>query len=155
VGGLLSMVVIVPDEGAFAEFEAGLDGARLHGVLEGLGDAHVQLGLPRFEFRTQAMLRAALGELGMPVAFTDDADFSGMGPQGEDLLIQDVVHEAFISVDEEGTEAAAATAVIVGVTSAPQQMVELTVDRPFLFVIRDGETGVVLFMGRVTDPTSE
>ncbi|MBM4435575.1 MAG: serpin family protein [Chloroflexi bacterium] len=69
------------------------------------------------------------------------------------MFIQQVVHEGFISVDEEGTEAAAATAVVVGVTSAPSQVVELTVDRPFLFLIRDDQTGTLLFMGRVSDPS--
>jgi serpin B len=70
------------------------------------------------------------------------------------LLIQDVVHQANITVDEEGTEAAAATAVVVGVTSAPaDEPVEVTVDRPFVFALRDRETGAVLFFGRVVDPT--
>jgi serpin B len=153
-GNALSMVVIVPDEGSFADFEASLDGTTLAEVVDGLGSVEVQLRFPRFEFRTQAALKAALSELGMPIAFTEDADFSAMSPGGDELLIQDVIHEAFISVDEEGTEAAAATAVIVGVTSAPVETVELTVDRPFLFLIRDSETGALLFMGRVVDPAS-
>jgi serpin B len=68
------------------------------------------------------------------------------------LHIQDALHKAFVKVDEEGTEAAAATAVIVGVTSMPTDVVDLVIDRPFLFVIRDGETGSTLFVGRVMDP---
>ena len=152
VGEALSMLAIVPDAGTFDDFESTLDGETVQAVVDGLTGAHVQLGFPRFEFRTQAKLKPALAELGMPVAFTDAADFSLMSP--EPLLIQDVVHEAFIAVDEEGTEAAAATAVIVGVTSAPAVSVELTVDRPFLFVIRDNETGAILFMGRIVDPTA-
>jgi serpin B len=151
-GGALSMVVIVPDRGQFRPFEEGLDGARLRGVTDGLQDAQVNLRLPRFQFRKQAMLKGALGELGMPIAFTEDADFSGMSPRGGDLYLQEVVHEAFIAVDEAGTEAAAATAVIVGIVSAPQVNVNLTVDRPFLFLIRDTETGAPLFLGRVLNP---
>ncbi len=153
VGGSLAMLVIVPDEGAFTEVESSLDGAFLREVIVSLGRQQVNLRFPRFEFRAQAQLKPALSELGMPIAFTDEADFSAMTPEGDDLLIQDVIHEAFISVDEEGTEAAAATAVIVGVTSAPMDPVELTVDRPFLFAIRDTETGALLFLGRVVDPT--
>lgn len=152
VGGL-SMLVIVPDAGAFAAYEQSLrGGAGLRAATGGLRDALVRLRLPKFEFRKQALLKKALGDLGMPIAFTEDADLSGMTTKDR-LRIQDVVHEGFISVDEDGTEAAAATAVVVGVTSAPSLNIELTVDRPFLFLIRDEKTGAVLFMGRVVDPT--
>lgn len=151
-GGVLSMVVIVPEKGGFEAFERSLDGAKLREVIDGLGDAQVTLRLPRFEFRSPALLKGALSDLGMPIAFTDDADFSGMSPRGDDLRLQEVVHEAFITVDEEGTEAAAATAVVVGIVSAPAVTVDLTVDRPFLFLIRDNETGATLFLGRLLDP---
>jgi len=89
----------------------------------------------------------------MPIAFTDAADFSGMSPTGDELFIRDVLHQAFIKVDEEGTEAAAATAVIMEAVSAPLVTTELTVDRPFIFLIRDDATGALLFMGRVLDPS--
>jgi serpin B len=147
------MVVIVPDAGTFATFEQSLraDGS-IRRIVDGLGDAQVRLRLPKFEFRTQAALKGPLARLGMPIAFSDRADFSGMSPRGKELTIQDVLHEGFISVDEEGTEAAAATAVLVGLTSAPSLNVELTVDRPFLFLIRDDQSGALLFMGRVVDP---
>ena len=153
VGGQLSMVVVVPDAGEFASFEAGLDAARIAEVRDSLRGAQVALSFPRFEFRTQSALKPVLSDLGMPTAFTDRADFSGITSEAS-LLIQDVLHEAFISVDEEGTEAAAATAVVVGLTSAPAEPIELTVDRPFLFLIQERETGAVLFLGRVTDPTA-
>lgn len=153
VDGSLAMMVIVPDEGEFAAVEAALGPALLAEVKASLGTVKVNLAFPRFEFRTQAGLKAALIEMGMPTAFDEmAADFSGMGPQGAEMFIQDVVHEAFISVDEDGTEAAAATAVIAGVTSAPSEVVDLDVDRPFLFVIHDRETGATLFVGRVLDP---
>lgn len=153
-GRELAMAVIVPDAGSFGEFERGLTAERLAEVLEKLEPAEVQLRFPRFEFRTQASLSQVLSALGMPIAFTEEADFSGMSEQGRDLLISEVLHEAFIAVDEEGTEAAAATAVDVAVEALPPEPVELTVDRPFLFLIRDAETGVVLFLGRVVDPTA-
>ena len=91
--------------------------------------------------------------LGMPVAFGPEADFSGMDG-GRSLFIKDVVHKAFVSVDEAGTEAAAATAVIVGVTSIPAEPINVEIDRPFIFLIRDIETGTILFVGRVLDPGS-
>lgn len=154
VGGL-SMVVVVPDAGTLGGFEGTLgDAARLPGILAALkGGQLVNLRLPRFSFRSQSMLKKPLGDLGMPTAFSDGADFSRMSARGKELTIQDVVHEAFISVDEEGTEAAAATAAVFGLTSAPSRVVDVTVDRPFLFLIRDDETGAILFMGRVVDPS--
>lgn len=114
----------------------------------------VSLSMPKFEFRTQAGLSQALKDLGMATPFDPStADFSGMTLQ-ERLFISDVIHEAYIAVDEEGTEAAAATAVIMELTAAmPGENVQLTIDRPFLFALRDRDTGAVLFLGRVTDPT--
>jgi serpin B len=97
------------------------------------------------------MLKKILTEMGMPVAFTDQADFSGMDGR-KDLLISDVVHKAFVSVDEAGTEAAAATGVIVGTTAMPAEPVVVTLDRPFIFLIRDIKTDTILFIGRVTNP---
>lgn len=154
VDGSLAMVVVVPDEGRFEEFEAAFSAGALDEAIGMLQPAQVNLSFPKFEFRTPAGLKDSLIEMGMPVAFDPDAaDFSAMSPDGQNLYIQDVLHEAFISVDEEGTEAAAATAVVVGRTSAPERIVNLEVDRPFMFFIRDNETGALLFMGRVLEPT--
>ncbi len=155
VDGRLSMILVVPPAGGYENFEAGLDAAKLDEVIGSLGDALVDLRMPQFEFRTQASLVDALSALGMPVAFQPGgADLSGINRElGRDIYIQDVIHEAFISVDEDGTEAAAATAVVAGVVSMPEVQAEVTVDRPFLFLIRDDETGALLFMGRVLDPT--
>jgi serpin B len=149
--GGLSMVVIVPDAGKLSTFERGLDGATLRRIANGLSGAQVVLSMPKFSFRSNAQLKDALGELGMPIAFTDRADFSGMTKQ-EPLEIAEVIHQAFIAVDEKGTEAAAATAVVMRLTSAPTRVVELKIDRPFLFTIQDDESGATLFMGRVADP---
>ena len=112
--------------------------------------------MPRFEFEAAFGLSDVLKELGMPIAFTppgggSGADFSGMDGR-RDLFIHNVLHKAFVAVDEEGTEAAAATGVVVGVESAPPPAT-MTVDRPFIFLIRDRPTGTVLFVGRVVDPT--
>jgi serpin B len=114
----------------------------------------VQLTLPKFEYESGSiMLGQILAEMGMPAAFSDEADFSGMDGT-RNLQIADVVHKAFVSVDEAGTEAAAATAVVMELTSVPQPPVDLTFDRPFIFFIRDRETGAVLFVGRVVDPSA-
>lgn len=121
------------------------------GIVDGLGVRDVTLTLPRFEYSCQASLKTFLAQLGMPLAFAEAADFSGIDGT-LDLLIHDVVHQAFVRVDEAGTEAAAATGVVVGVTSAPTTL-EVAVDRPFVFLIRDHATGAALFLGRVVDPT--
>ena len=149
--GGLSMLVVVPNAGRFATVEAALDGASLRTAIGAMRPRHVNLTFPKFTFRTEASLKDTLAAMGMPLAFTDDADFSGMTKQ-ERLAIAEVLHQAFIAVDEKGTEAAAATAVVMRATSAPAEPVELRVDRPFMFAIQDDETGALLFMGRVTDP---
>lgn len=151
-GSQLAMAVVVPDQGTMPAVQRGLDGAALGRLLAGFRPAAVALALPRWTFRTRAGLGELLGSLGMPTAFTDRADFAGMTTQTH-VLISAVLHESFIAVDEEGTEAAAATAVMVGTTSAPAAPMQLTVDRPFLFVIHDVATATPLFIGRVDDPT--
>ena len=151
LGDELSMLVIVPASGRFAEVEQRLDAPALAAVVAALHDRRVTLALPRFSFRTAAGLRAPLIALGMTDAFTAAADLSGLDG-ARDLFIQDVVHEGFIAVDEAGTEAAAATAVVIGRTSVPEPAT-LRADRPFLFAIRDIPTGAVLFLGRVVDPS--
>jgi serpin B len=89
----------------------------------------------------------------MPTAFTPAADFSGMDGS-RDLSIGRVIHQAFIEVNEEGTEAAAATAVVTRLTSAPMKEIEFRADHPFMFVIQENGAGTVLFVGRVSDPTA-
>jgi serpin B len=152
IGGL-SMVAIVPDEGAFTQVESGFDGARISAVLGGLSPTYVNLLFPKFQFRVASGLRGPLSRLGMPTAFTDRADFSVISPR-EQLLLQEALHQAFISVDEKGTEAAAATGFFGGATGGPTQVIDLTVDRPFIFLIRDDDTGAILFLGRVLDPNA-
>ncbi|HEY8548092.1 MAG TPA: serpin family protein [Acidimicrobiales bacterium] len=145
-GNELSMVVIVPDEGtALADFEAGLDGDRLTAILRGLEPSAVDLALPRFDTATELDLGEALTALGLPVP---GGDLRGIVPGAG---IDQAVHAANITVDEKGTEAAAATAVM-GVVSAPTDVLPVTVDRPFLFVVQHDATGTPLFYGRITDP---
>ena len=117
----------------------------------------VTLNMPRFEFRSQFSLKGTLAGMGMPDAFSEgSADFSGMTDE-EVLYISAVVHKAFVSVDEEGTEAAAATGAVArpedASTPPPLEPITVTFDRPFIFLIRDEPTGIILFLGRVTDPS--
>ena len=147
-GEQLSMVVVVPDD--LATFEAHLTGGTLTSITSVLTHHEVQLTLPKFRFDAPLGLKETLQALGMVDAFTEAADFSGIDGTRA-LSVSDVLHKGFIGIDERGTEAAAATAVIVGVTSVPPQA-ELTVDRPFVFFIRDIPTGTILFVGRVVDP---
>jgi serpin B len=150
----LAMLLIVPDQGRFTDVEAQLETGLIEQAAGALTDTgQVWLSMPKFTFRTQAALADALKALGMPKAFDHTtADFSGMTTE-EPLCISEVIHEAYIAVDEEGTEAAAATAVIVR-AGATMEPVRLTIDRPFIFALRDKDTGAVLFLGRVTDPTA-
>ena len=148
VGNTTSMIVVVPDAGTFAAFEAGLTFELLNAILAG---AHPSGGadliMPRFKFSTDVGLNDTLSALGMPDAFSDGADFSGING-ARDLRVQSVIHKAIINVDESGTTASAATGVSVGVTSVPPTLV---VNRPFLFFIRHNPTGAILFQGRVVD----
>jgi serpin B len=150
VGGKLSMLVIVPDD--LAAFEKTLDGVRLSDIVSALAPRQVNVAMPKFGTETKVELGPVLAALGMPTAFTDAADFSGITKE-EPLLISAVIHQANIDVDENGTEAAAATAVVVRAASAPLDPVALTVDHPFLFALRDTESGAVLFLGRITEPS--
>lgn len=151
-GDRVQMLVLVPDAGTFEKFEASLDAARLAEMMTGLESTDVQVTMPKFEFKARFTLRDALVSLGMEDAFqAGNADFSGMDGT-RDLFVQSVIHEAFVAVDEEGTEAAAATGITEGIVSMP--MNSITVDRPFIFLIHDVETDTLLFVGRVLDPTA-
>jgi serpin B len=150
-GGELSMVILLPEAGQFEAFEEGLQARQVSDIISVLQPTEVALTMPRFEFDSEFSLKDTLAEMGMPIAFTENADFSGMTGKPE-LLISDVVHKAFVAVDEAGTEAAAATAVEMALTSVPPPPVEVTIDRPFIFLIRDIETGAILFVGRVLNP---
>lgn len=152
-GKRLSMLILLPETGALRSAEQSLTAARLRRIAHALKPAEVDLSMPRFRVTTELSLNDALSGLGMPRAFSDRAQFGGIS-SAEPLHIQAVVHKGWIEVGEKGTEAAAATGISVGATSAvspPPKRV--AVDRPFLFAVRDDTTGAVLFSGRVEDPT--
>jgi serpin B len=147
-GDEVSLLVLMPPTGKLAAFEASLDGAKLAALVAAATDSTNAVRLPRFEARTRARADDVLKALGLGVAFSSNADFSGL-TEAEKLFISAVVHEAVVKTDEDGTEAAAASAVIVGRVSIPQYF---EVNRPFVYVVRDRATGAALFVGRITQP---
>jgi serpin B len=151
-GNELSMVIFLPEAGNFDAFEEGLQAQQVCDIISGLQLTGVTLTMPQFEFDSEFSLKDTLAGMGMRDAFSPgDADFSGMTGNRE-LFISGVVHKAFVAVDEAGTEATAATAVIMPSAAPPEPTVEVTIDRPFIFLIRDIETGAILFVGRVMNP---
>jgi serpin B len=152
-GDELSMVVLLPHQtGGLSALEKQLSVDNLKQWTSKLAQPEVKISLPKFKLSAEFQLRDILTDLGMPLAFAPDkADFSGMDGQ-HDLYISAVVHKAYVDVNEEGTEAAAATGVVSRAMAMPANPVEFRADHPFLFLIRDQKTGCILFMGRVTDP---
>ena len=161
-GGNIAMTILLPDSGNFTEFEESISADSLDSITQALERRLLLLTMPKFELDSSFSLSGTLEDMGMANAFDDKrADFSGIDGLscvvGDDecLLISDVLHKAFVTVDEDGTEAAAATAVIIGITKsvgAPEEPIRVIVDRPFLFLIRDRQTGAILFLGRVLQP---
>jgi serpin B len=151
-GRNMSMVILLPDAGRFEEITAALDSETVASALKDISRQEVRLTMPKFTYESRFSLKEALAEMGMPSAFAD-ADFSGMDGT-RDLFIDNVFHKAFIDVDEEGTEAAAATAVVVALTAIADPPKDVKVDRPFVFMIRDIETEAILFLGHVVDPSA-
>jgi serpin B len=150
VGGSLALTIVVPED--LAAFQATLDEGVFGEITTALGRHEVQLALPKFGIETKTDLATVLAAMGMPLAFDPDrADFTGMTTQ-EPLYISAVIHQANIDVDEKGTTAAAATAVVIRAGSAPGELVTLKVDRPFVYALRDVPTGAILFLGRVVEP---
>jgi serine protease inhibitor len=156
-GQELSFVVLLPRRvDGLRELERALTAEGLADWTGGLREQEVVVFLPKFKLISQFRVDAALKALGMVDAFSPGkADFAGMDGKPHWLYIGAVLHKAFVGVNEEGTEAAAATGVVVGLTSARVQPPTFCADRPFLFLIRDNHTGSILFMGRVVDPSRE
>jgi serpin B len=153
-GNELSMIILLPKADSFNDFEKSLTGAQLKTILDNMNYCEVKLSMPKFTVNSEFNLNQALSDLGMPLAFSpSEADFSGMDGN-RDLYISDVIHKAFVSVDEAGTEAAAATGVIMKTTAMPLEVKQMTIDHPFIYLIRDNPTGTVLFMGRVMNPAA-
>ena len=154
-GGDLEMLVILPGPGEIlSEIEKTLTEQKIAAIRSGLRGEEVKVFLPRFRFSDDWDLGPELSALGMPLAFTfPGADFSGMDGK-KDLFVQKAVQKAFIEVNEEGAEAAAATGVAMmpGSAAGKRQPVVFRADRPFIFIIEDSRTGLILFMGRLADP---
>jgi serpin B len=135
------------------DLEKSLTVENLTGWIGNLSPRNVQVSLPKFRAESEFSLRKALSAMGMPTSFSDRADFSGIDPK-RSLAISEVVHKAFVDVAEQGTEAAAATGIAMRPTAMrlPETAVVFRADHPFLFLIRDTNTGVVLFIGRLMRP---
>ncbi len=157
-GGNMSMLILLPDKGKFDEFSAALDVELVNRVVKEMKFTYLDLKMPKFKIESHFNLQEVLEGMSMPDAFSEtSADFSGIDGSTciEDpvcLVISAIFHKAFVSVDEEGTEAAAATTMIFELTGGNPEPQTVVVDRPFIFLIRDKETDAILFVGRVVDP---
>jgi serpin B len=153
-GGELEMVLVLPADGTpLSELESNLDASSFANWLAAPAPTTVTVAMPRLHLETEFDLTATLRAMGLREVFTPDADLTGMAPDGN-LMIDRVVHKAYLDVDEKGTEAAAATGVALVASSAPpvEEKILFIADRPFMLAIRHRETGAVLFLGRVADP---
>ena len=146
----MSMVILLPQAGRFETFENSLKYSELRKIFDDLDYEKIRLKMPKLYFESNFELGQELAQMGMPLAFSDTADFSGI-TEKSDFWIDNVFHKAFISVNEAGTEATATTSVIM-TQAAPGEPVPFVIDRPFIFLIRDIETGTILFIGRVLNP---
>jgi serpin B len=155
VGSRFSMDIILPEIKRFAEFERKLDTKFINRIHSRSKRRKVNLSLPKFGFDSAFSLMDTLVSLGMRDAFSENADFSGMEATQE-LFINNVFHKACIDVDEKGTEAVAATALLMQPVAhgmrAPEKVYRFNADHPFIFMIHDSVTGSILFLGRVLDP---
>lgn len=154
----VAMLIVMPQQ--FEAYAASLDSARWSEIEKTLREGEVALSMPKFSFESGFALKEALAAMGMPLPFSPEADFSGMTAQDTslppellELHISNVYHKAFVDVNEAGTEAAAATAVVMALKAAiPAQPVTITLDHPFIFAIYDRPTGEILFLGQVVEP---
>jgi len=153
-GKELSMLVLLPKDNDLQAAEDVLSEGKLESLENSIESKRVKVFFPKFKLETGYQLSDTLAEMGMPVAFTGGADFSGMDGT-TNLFISDVVHKAFIEVNEEGTEAAAATAVVLGRGMVQEDPVpEFRANHSFIFLIQDDETGNILFIGRISNPAA-
>jgi len=156
-GGRLSMMILLPHDQDIASLERSLSSEDLDRWRDSLEERRVDVYLPRFKLKSNYFLAESLADLGMPTAFSEMADFTGISPD-RPLFISQVIHQAYVDVNEQGTEAAAATAVEMAEAAAGAEEPEIPVfraDHPFIFLIVDDETGCILFLGRVSDPKLE
>jgi serpin B len=151
-GNDTSMIIILPKQD-LASIDASLNAESLELWKQSMSSQMVDVYIPKFKFETKYMMREMLVSMGMREAFSDEADFSGMTGK-KDLMIDQVIHQAFVEVNEEGTEAAAATAVVMKVTAINLEQKVFRADHPFIFIIQQKDTGNILFMGRVENPVA-
>jgi serpin B len=155
-GDGISMLLILPKGNNLTEVETMLDAKTLAALQDSLKLERVKMYLPKFRIESQYEMKTVLEEMGMPTAFTEDADLSGMYGTHE-LLISGIFHKTFIDVDENGTEAAASTVGVVNLESAPWTPPPVYIfraDHSFFFIIQERETGTILFIGRVMNPNA-
>lgn len=147
-----SMTVLLPAAGtSIDDFAGNLTQQVWNSAVSGLVSQEAELYFPKFKFEYEKTLNDMLKSMGMSIAFsTTDADFTNIDKRGQ-LYISEVKHKTYVQVDEEGTEAAAVTSIGIGVTSIGQHPV-MRVDRPFIFVIRENNSGTILFIGKIVEP---
>jgi serpin B len=150
-GDKLSMIVLLPKNDNISSLENTLTLEKINEWKTKLTEQRVDVFMPKFTFDTKYFMSNTLAKMGMPTAFTNNTDFSGMDGT-QNLSIQTVVHQAFVDVNEEGTEAAAATGIGMTGTSIPQPVPVFRADHPFVFIIQDKDSGNILFLGRVANP---
>ena len=152
----LSMVILLPKGNNLSTIDSYLDPANLSALEQSASSRRVMVYIPRFKIESQYSLKDTLSTMGMPTAFSTTADFSGMDGK-QDLYISDVIHKAYIEVNEQGTEAAAATGVVMEAAAVYPEVppTVFRADHPFLFLIQDNNTGIILFEGVVMDPSSD
>jgi serpin B len=151
-GNFVMDVILPDDQGGLSNTMASVNDANFMSWISQMSKRKIDVSFPRFKYGFKKKLKDVLSDMGMGVAFTDAADFSNISDQ-YDLLINDVTHQSFIETNEEGTEAAAATVVEIGVTSVPVSPMVFRMDHPFMYIIRETTTNSIIFMGRVTDPS--
>jgi serpin B len=152
-GDDVSMVIILPKENKISIATDKLTKQNLSMWMDAMSPKSVNVLLPKFQFKTEYNLKTILIDMGLDIPFSVDADFSGMNGFGG-LYIEKVLHKAFIEVNEKGTEAAAATTVHVAKYSIHDPVTVFDADHPFIFLIQHKETGSILFMGNMENPTA-
>ena len=150
-GDDVSMIIILPKENDLTMFEQIFNKENLSIWMDSMYPTNVDIYLPKFTFKTEYNLKDILSNMGLDVAFSSNADFSGMNGYGG-LFIEKVLHKAFVEVNEEGSEAAAATTVHVLETAMPEPTKVFDADHPFIFLIQHKETDTILFMGSISNP---
>lgn len=150
-GDAVSMIIFLPKENNISGVEQMLNNENLATLMDSMSPTDVDIYLPKFTYKTEYNLKEMLIGIGMDIAFSNDADFSGMNGFGG-LFIDKVLHKAFVEVNEEGTEAAAATTVHMMETAIPGEPKVFDADHPFLYLVQHKETGMILFMGKIVNP---